>query len=78
MPSGLIARSAAALRFVRTSPNSAAKTAIAQDIARWLDVPLELVCVDAARDSYSAITEGRVDLCFLANEPARERSITLL
>lgn len=49
--------------------------AIAHDIARWLDVPLELLCVDAARDSYAAITEGRVDLCFLANEPAREEGV---
>lgn len=50
--------------------------AIAQAVAEWLDVPLQLVCVDAARDSYSAITEGRVDLCFLANEPAREEGLT--
>jgi polar amino acid transport system substrate-binding protein len=49
--------------------------AIAHDVAQWLDVPLELVCVDAARDSYAAITEGRVDLCFLANEPAREEGV---
>jgi polar amino acid transport system substrate-binding protein len=31
--------------------------------------------VDAARKSYAAITEGRVDLCFLANEPAREEGV---
>jgi polar amino acid transport system substrate-binding protein len=49
--------------------------AIARDIAQWLGVPLELVCVDAARDSYAAITEGRVDLCFLANEPSREEGV---
>ncbi|EGD44101.1 extracellular solute-binding protein, family 3 [Nocardioidaceae bacterium Broad-1] len=49
--------------------------AIARSVAEWLGVPLELLCVDAARDSYAAITEGRVDLCFLANEPAREEGV---
>lgn len=42
--------------------------ALAHELARWLDVPLDLECVDAARKSYEAITEGRVDLCFLADE----------
>ncbi len=50
--------------------------AIAGEVARWLDVPLELTCVDAARDAYAAICEARVDLCFLANEPAREEGVT--
>lgn len=49
--------------------------AIARALAHWLGVPLRLECVDAARDSYAAITEGRVDLCFLANEPAREEGV---
>lgn len=49
--------------------------AIAREVARWLGAPLELECVDAARESYAAITEGRVDLCFLANEPAREEGV---
>ncbi|GAA1932669.1 transporter substrate-binding domain-containing protein [Nocardioides hwasunensis] len=49
--------------------------AIAGSVADWLGVPLELHCVDAARDSYAAIVEGRVDLCFLANEPAREEGV---
>jgi polar amino acid transport system substrate-binding protein len=49
--------------------------AIAHQVAQWLGVPLELECVDAARDSYAAITGGRVDLCFLANEPAREAGV---
>src|SRR6476659_5739978 len=49
--------------------------AIASEVARWLDVPLELTCVDAARDAYAAITAGRADLCFLANEPAREAGV---
>lgn len=49
--------------------------AIAREVGRWLDVPVELVCVDAAREAYAAICEGRVDLCFLANEPAREEGV---
>jgi polar amino acid transport system substrate-binding protein len=49
--------------------------AIARTLADRLGVPLHLECVDAARDSYAAITEGRVDLCFLANEPAREEGV---
>jgi polar amino acid transport system substrate-binding protein len=49
--------------------------AIARELARWLGVPLNLECVDAARKSYAAITEGRVDLCFLANEPSRAEGV---
>ena len=48
---------------------------IAEEVAAWLDVPLQLTCVDAARKSYAAITEGQVDLCFLAIEPAREEGV---
>ncbi len=50
--------------------------AIARSVAEWLGVPLELHCVDAARDAYAAVSEGRVDLCFLANEPAREEGVS--
>src|SRR5687767_9171817 len=49
--------------------------AIARELARWLGVPLHLECVDAARKSYAAMTENRVDLCFLANELAREEGV---
>jgi polar amino acid transport system substrate-binding protein len=49
--------------------------AIARAVADWLGVPLELVCVDAAREAYAAICAGRVDLCFLADEPAREEGV---
>ncbi len=49
--------------------------AIARSVADRLGVPLELHGVDAARDAYAAITAGRVDLCFLANEPAREEGV---
>lgn len=49
--------------------------AIAHAVADWLRVPLELHCVGAARHAYEAISEGRVDMCFLANEPAREEAV---
>jgi polar amino acid transport system substrate-binding protein len=45
---------------------------IAREVAARLDVPVELVCFDAARKSFEAMTEGRADLCFLAVEPPRE------
>ncbi|GAA5113028.1 transporter substrate-binding domain-containing protein [Alloalcanivorax gelatiniphagus] len=49
--------------------------ALSGAVADWLGVPLELLCVDAARDAYAAVTEGRADLCFLAAEPAREEGV---
>jgi polar amino acid transport system substrate-binding protein len=49
--------------------------AIAREVGRWLGVPVELECVDAARKSYEAMREGRADLCFLANEPSREEFV---
>ncbi len=49
--------------------------AIARALAQWLEVPLHLECVDAARKAYAAMVEERVDLCFLANEPAREAGV---
>lgn len=54
---------------------SGVTVAIAERLATWLGVPLELVCVDAARKAYAAITEGRVDVCFLADEPEREAGV---
>lgn len=48
---------------------------IARELGTWLGVPVELTCVDAARKAYEAIASGRVDLCFLANEPEREADI---
>jgi polar amino acid transport system substrate-binding protein len=54
---------------------SGVTVAIAEEVAAWLGVPLQITCVDAARKSYAAITEGRVDLCFLAIEPAREEGV---
>ncbi|HET6857789.1 MAG TPA: transporter substrate-binding domain-containing protein [Streptomyces sp.] len=48
---------------------------IAREIGARLDVPVELVCFDAARKSYEAMASGRADLCFLAVEPAREAEV---
>lgn len=48
---------------------------IAEHLAAWLGVPLELMGVDAARKAYAAITEGSADLCFLAIEPSREEGV---
>lgn len=48
---------------------------IAREVGARLGVPVELVCFDAARKSYEAITTGRADICFLAIEPAREAGI---
>ncbi|MFC9679221.1 transporter substrate-binding domain-containing protein [Streptomyces sp. NPDC056948] len=48
---------------------------IARQLAAWLGAPLEMVSVPAARDAYAEITAGRVDVCFLAIEPAREEGV---
>ncbi|MFF0345017.1 transporter substrate-binding domain-containing protein [Kribbella sp. NPDC004875] len=48
---------------------------IARELARRLELPLELVCFDAARKSFEAMTTGRADLCFLAIEPARAAEV---
>ncbi|GIG68149.1 transporter substrate-binding domain-containing protein [Phytomonospora endophytica] len=48
---------------------------IARELAARLGLPLELLCFDAARKSFEAMTEGRADLCFLAVEPAREAEV---
>ena len=38
-------------------------------------VPVELVCFDAARKSFEAMTTGQADICFLAVDPAREAEV---
>jgi polar amino acid transport system substrate-binding protein len=48
---------------------------LAREVAARLGVPLELVCFDAARKSFDAVTTGRADLGFFAVEPAREAEI---
>jgi polar amino acid transport system substrate-binding protein len=57
----------------------AAPAGVTVDIARELGsragVPVELVCFDAARKSFEAMSAGRADICFLAIEPAREAEV---
>ena len=48
---------------------------IAREVGARLDLPVDLVCFDAARTSLEALTEGRADICFLAVEPAREAQV---
>jgi polar amino acid transport system substrate-binding protein len=48
---------------------------IARELARRLELPLELVCFDAARKSFEAMTSSRADICFLAIEPARAAEV---
>ena len=48
---------------------------IAREVGARLDLPVELVCFDAARKSLEALTDGRADLCFLAVDPAREDAV---
>ncbi|MYX39331.1 MULTISPECIES: transporter substrate-binding domain-containing protein [unclassified Streptomyces] len=48
---------------------------IAREVGARLQVPVELVCFDAARASYEAMATGRADVCFLAIEPAREAEV---
>ncbi|MET4079111.1 transporter substrate-binding domain-containing protein [Janibacter sp. UYMM211] len=44
---------------------------IAREIGARLDLPVELVCFDAARKSFEALTSDAADICFMAVEPAR-------
>lgn len=48
---------------------------IARELGARLDVPVELLCFGAARESFEAMVEGRADLCFLAVDPAREAAV---
>nr|WSW67332.1 transporter substrate-binding domain-containing protein [Streptomyces sp. NBC_00995] len=48
---------------------------LAREIAVRLDLPVDLICFDAARKSYAAMAEGRADLCFLAVDPVREEEV---
>ncbi|GAA2756488.1 transporter substrate-binding domain-containing protein [Actinopolymorpha rutila] len=48
---------------------------IAREVAARLDLPVRLLCFDAARKSYEAMATGEADLCFLAIEPAREAEV---
>jgi polar amino acid transport system substrate-binding protein len=48
---------------------------LARELGGRLNIPVELVCFDAARKSFEAMKEGRADICFLAIEPARESGV---
>ncbi|MBS2937107.1 transporter substrate-binding domain-containing protein [Nocardioides sp. J2M5] len=48
---------------------------LARELAARIGVPVELLCFDAARDSFAAIEDGRADVCFLAVDPARAESV---
>ncbi|MFG1627214.1 transporter substrate-binding domain-containing protein [Kribbella sp. NPDC049227] len=48
---------------------------IAREIGRRLEVPVELVCFDAARKSFEAMATGQADICFLAVDPARAKEV---
>jgi polar amino acid transport system substrate-binding protein len=48
---------------------------IARELGGRLGLPVELVCFDAARDSFEAMAGGRADICFLAVDPARAETV---
>ncbi|GAB3407755.1 type 2 periplasmic-binding domain-containing protein [Flindersiella endophytica] len=48
---------------------------LAREVGARLGVPVELVCFDAARKSFEALTSGQADLGFLAIEPARAAEV---
>jgi polar amino acid transport system substrate-binding protein len=48
---------------------------LAVELGARLAVPVDLVCFDAARKSFEALSAGRADIGFLAIEPAREAEI---
>ncbi|HXH80251.1 transporter substrate-binding domain-containing protein [Nocardioides sp.] len=49
---------------------------IARELGSRLGVPVELLCFEAARESFEAIGAGKADICFLAVDPAREKSVS--
>jgi polar amino acid transport system substrate-binding protein len=48
---------------------------IARELGARLDVPVELVPFEAARDAFEAMPKGLADVCFLAIEPVREAAV---
>jgi polar amino acid transport system substrate-binding protein len=48
---------------------------IARAVGERLGIPVQLLCFDAARKSFEAMTTGAADICFLAVEPAREAEV---
>lgn len=57
----------------------AAPSGVTVDLARALGsrlgLEVELVCFDAARKSFEAMSTGLADICFLAIEPTRETEV---
>ena len=48
---------------------------IANELGARLRVPVQLLCFDAARESFEAMKDGRADICFLAIDPARADTV---
>ncbi|HEY0693622.1 MAG TPA: transporter substrate-binding domain-containing protein [Kribbella sp.] len=48
---------------------------MARELGTRLGMPVELLCFDAARKSFEAMTTGQADICFLAVEPARAAEV---
>jgi len=48
---------------------------IARELGQRLGTGVDLVCFDAARQSFEAMAQGHADICFLANEPARAAEV---
>ncbi|MFC8781408.1 transporter substrate-binding domain-containing protein [Streptomyces nigra] len=48
---------------------------LAREVAARLALPVQFICFDAARKSYTAMAEGHADLCFLAVDPDREKEV---
>jgi polar amino acid transport system substrate-binding protein len=57
-----------------TSP-SGVTVDIARELGSRLGIPVELVCFQAALQSFEAMNQGRADICFLAVDPAREATV---
>jgi polar amino acid transport system substrate-binding protein len=57
-----------------TAPNGVTVD-MARELGARLGVPVELLCFDAARKSFEAMTTGQADICFLAVEPARAAEV---
>ena len=48
---------------------------LARALGERLDLPVELTCFPAARESFDSMVRGDADLCFLAIDPAREETV---
>lgn len=48
---------------------------IANELGVRLRVPVQLLCFDAARESFEAMKDGRADICFLAIDPGRADTV---